>query len=147
MKFLTILLAGMIFMASCTKTNDPEMGVGIRVINLSPSDFDTIRFEVAIDEQHTQELIFTDVDQGDKSSYRYVDQIYYMHYGNPEDIVFFSNAFYGHSNEGILFATGFGFCGTGLIYEKTSEGICHVIITNTDPDNRLMFIEQTISFD
>lgn len=147
MRYLICFTLGLTLVLSCSKNYNPDLGVGIRVINLSPSDFDTIRFVVAIDETHTQELIFTNVDQGDKSSYRYVDQINYMHYGNPEDFVFFSNAFYGHSNEGILFATGFGFCGTGLIYEKTSEGTCHVIITNSDPDNERMFVEQTISFD
>jgi len=68
----------------------------------------------------------------------YLDQIEIMYYEEESEYVFFTNWIKGISGENELFETGFGFCGTGLIFEYTKSGIYEAVITDVDIDNKRM---------
>jgi hypothetical protein len=146
MKFLTILLAGMIFMASCTKTNDPEMGVGIRVINQSNTDFDSIILQLDTGMENYHEILFTNIRAGNTSDPKYLDQLVYVHYEENTDWIYFTNFVSGVTSNNTLLGTGYGFCGTGLVWQSVTEGDLILTITGVDLENKVLFMEQRFDF-
>jgi len=143
MKYLFVILSLVIISSSCNKVIDcGEGAVVIRVVNQSEMDFDTISLAVRLETDEILDLVFTDLDAGDTSKDHYLDQIEIMYYEEESEYVFFTNWIKGISGENELFETGFGFCGTGLIFEYTKSGIYEAVITDVDIDNKRMTLTQ-----
>ena len=142
MKYLLFILLGSSFLFSCQERVIDHLGVAVRIINESDTDFDTLRFQVTVDSFNSHELIFTNLDAGSKSDYQLLDQMEYMYYDEDSDFIFFSNMFYGITTDQTLFETGYGFCGTGLHNKTVYEGIFEARITGTDKYHQRMYINQ-----
>jgi len=141
MKYLIFLLAFSFFL-SCKDAVIPEIdNIGIRVINDSEIDFDTLRISIFSSEQQYEDLLFLDIEEGETTFYLPIEELSYYHYGD-NTYIYFSNYFIGSTEEDRLFASGYGFCGTGLITETVTEGNFTARITGIDEDNNWMFIEQ-----
>jgi hypothetical protein len=142
MRYLLVLLIGLSFLFSCKNTIIDHLGVAVRVVNNSDIDFDTLRFQVSVDSFNSHELIFTDLNAGEKSDVVLLDQLEYMYYDESSEFIFFSNLFYGITEDQTLYETGYGFCGTGLMFKTVYEGGFEATITGTDEENNRMYITQ-----
>jgi hypothetical protein len=142
MKYLLFLLIGSSLWLSCEQKVIDHLGVAVRVSNQSDTDFDTLRFQVTVDSFNSHTLIFTDLEAGSNSDCKFVNQLEYMYYDDNANSVFFSNLFYGITDEQTLFETGYGFCGTGLKIKTVYEGAFEATVTGTDKENHRLFIDQ-----
>ena len=142
MKYLPFIFIGSLILLSCQNRVIDHLGVAVRVINQSDTDFDTLRFQVTVDSFNSHELIFTNLESGSKSDYKLLDHLEYMYYDDDSDFIFFSNLFYGITEDQTLYETGYGFCGTGLQDKTVFEGTFEATITGTDIENQRMYISQ-----
>ena len=148
MKHCIIFLLPILFTYSCTKTNPEfEDGVRLEVVNETNLDFDTIRFNVGAHYEEPITLIFTDVDNQRTSNPVYLESLDIMYYEGDSEFIYFANYFYGVAGSNKLYETGFGFCGTGLIFDTVEEGSFRAIITGVDEENKRMFISQRRDLD
>ena len=145
MKYL-ILVISIIFLASCTENKECGFGdLSIRVVNKSSIDFDTLKFTVVVGAEESRELVFTNLESGKESDCIHLNQLAYYYYDDSpahDRYIYFSNYFTGKSADEILFETGYGFCGTGLLTNLVSSGQFEAVITDVDLDKNQMFIEQ-----
>jgi hypothetical protein len=142
MKYLILVLTAFLLFA-CEKAIDcGEGSVSLQVINHSDVDFDTIRFSVATDLEHTRDIVITDLGAGDSSAHQYLDQLNYMFYEDQSEFLFFTNYWYGVTHEDTLYGTGYGFCGTGLQNITVSQGTFIAEITGIDEENGILLITQ-----
>lgn len=113
--------------------------MSIQVINNSDLDFDSLSFSINSGGE-TIDLLFLDLEVGEKSPYRYFETLEYVYYN--EEIIYFSNYFIGKTANDQFLETGWGFCGTGLYFENTDKGKFKAVISDVDLINKRMLIEQ-----
>ena len=145
MRYIVVLTLLLPFLMACDSSLFSDgSGVGIRVVNETDIDFDTIRFAASVGALQESELRFIDVDGGVSTAYRQYEKLDYIYYesdGKELDI-YLSNYFVGASGHVQYTGIGFGFCGTGLSTASVTEGNFSIVITGADPENKSLYIRQ-----
>lgn len=138
---LFIVALSLIFViTSCSKKEETNQNVGIKINNQMDYKFDIIEIKY-YDGDVQKTLEFESINANSSSDYIFIDNLEYSHYDYDDKNVNFvteATAYIGQDK----YQYNIGFCGTGLIFKSTSSHNFVINISYIDLENHDIFCEE-----